>query len=68
MDQEKYILEQIRPIPFRRGRRSDKMAPLNDQEFTSYRSLIYQINWVGKESRPEVAGVASILASHVPHV
>ena len=30
----------------------------------AFRTLTKQLSWVGKESRPEVAGAASILSSH----
>ena len=36
----------------------------SDKPFTT---LVYQLSWVGKESRPEVSGVASLLSSYVHH-
>eukprot|EP00959_Pyramimonas_sp_CCMP1952_P136544 2857601-Pyramimonas_sp.AAC.1 len=65
IDQEKYILEEIRPLPLARGRLTRKDSPLDSSEFKALRSLVYKFNWVGRESRPEAAGVASILASRL---
>ena len=63
IDQQKYILEQIHPVPLSKGRRSEKNAALTPEEFAAFRSTIYRINWVAKESRPEMSGLASIMAS-----
>eukprot|EP00959_Pyramimonas_sp_CCMP1952_P465348 9488138-Pyramimonas_sp.AAC.1 len=65
VDQEKYILEEVRPLSMAKGRMSDKSAPLGPDEFKALRSLVYKFNWVGRESRPEAAGIASILASRL---
>ncbi len=61
--QSKYILEQIHPIILPKGRRQHSSGLLSSTEFEAFRSLIYRINWVGKETRPEVSGTASIMAS-----
>ena len=66
VDQEKYIIEQVHPIPLAKGRRKDGGA-LSTEEFTALRSAIYRINWVSKETRPELCGLASIMASRLPH-
>ncbi|CAE7914914.1 unnamed protein product, partial [Symbiodinium necroappetens] len=63
IDQEKYLTEQVRPVALAKHRRSCKQDPLNSEEFEAFRSAIYKVNWVAKETRPEVAGMASILAS-----
>ena len=63
IDQKKYIEEQIHPVLLAKGRRSEKDSPLQDEEFEAFRSAIYKVNWIAKESRPEVCGMASILAS-----
>ncbi|CAE6937198.1 unnamed protein product [Symbiodinium sp. CCMP2456] len=65
VDQGKYIREQIRPIALEKSRKQDKKATLNQLEFEALRSAIYKINWVAKESRPEMAGLASIMASRL---
>ena len=63
LDQHKYITENIHPITIAKHRKGDKKQPLNEEEFQQLRSLIYRINWVARETRPEVAGTASIMAS-----
>eukprot|EP00959_Pyramimonas_sp_CCMP1952_P199424 4171275-Pyramimonas_sp.AAC.1 len=65
VNQEKYILEEIRPLSVAKGRMSDKDAALLPDEFKALRSLVYKFNCVGRESRPEAAGVASIFASRL---
>ena len=65
VDQEKYTLENLRVVDLARGRRSDHSAPASPSETRSFATLVYQLNWVGKESRAEVIGVSSLLASHV---
>ena len=64
--QEKYILEQIFPVPLLRSRRGQPDAVLEKEEFEAFRCLVYKLNWVGRETRPEVAGTASIMASRLP--
>ena len=66
VDQSKYILEQVHPVPLAKGRRKDGRT-LTDEEFSSLRSAIYEVNWVAKETRPELCGLASIMASRLPH-
>ena len=63
VDQSKYIQEQVFPISLARGRRQQSGESLTAEEFTSLRSLIYKINWLARETRPEAAGLASIMAS-----
>lgn len=63
VDQEKYILENMKSVFLDRGRRADHSSPPSDVERRSCTTLIYQLNWVGKETRPEVAGAASLLAA-----
>eukprot|EP00439_Symbiodinium_sp_Y106_P059202 s5068_g8.t1 len=65
VDQEKYILEQLQPISLAKGRRAHKDEGLLPEEHTAFRSMIYRISWVGKECRPEMCGLASIMASRL---
>ena len=65
IDQEKYILEELKTVPLDRGRRSLKHSPLTPSEFTLLRSGICRLNLVAKETRPEISGSASILASRL---
>ena len=63
LQQEKYILEQLHPVALAKGRRLEKDSELTPEEFQAFRSVIYRINWVAKETRPEMSGLASIMAS-----
>ena len=63
LDQEKYITEQVTPIPLPKHRRAMKDAELTEEEFQAMRSAVYKINWIAKETRPEMSGLASIMAS-----
>ena len=66
IDQAKYILEQIAPIALAKGRRQQKTSKLTSEEFNALRSLTFKCNWLGRETRPEAAGLASIMASRLP--
>eukprot|EP00959_Pyramimonas_sp_CCMP1952_P005527 116289-Pyramimonas_sp.AAC.1 len=59
------MLEEVRTISLERGRLGQKSSPLAQPEFKALRSLIYELNWVGRGSRPEAAGAASVLASRL---
>ena len=65
VDQEKYILEELEQIKVSRGRMLNSEIACNEEEFEALRSLVYKLNWVGRECRPEAAGVASIIASNL---
>ena len=65
LDQEKYIVEKIEAVQLTRGRRSMKEAPLDEQEFKDFRSMLYKISWVAHQTRPEAAGTVSILSSRL---
>lgn len=64
--QQTYIMEQVFPIALGRGRKASKDSLLTKEEFMAFRSLTYKLNWLGRGSRPEVAGTASIMASRLP--
>ena len=66
VDQEKYISENIAPMKLDSNNRSDKTRKLDKGEIHLYRSMCAQIQWVARESRPEVAGSASMLNSALP--
>ena len=65
LNQEKYILEKLQILKLGRGKLSDKQAPLAGDDFEAYRSLLYKVNWLGHQTRPEVAGVVSLLSSRL---
>lgn len=64
-DQHKYITEKIHSFKLAKGRLSDKASLLTTEEFEPYRSLLYRVNWVVHQTRPEAAGVVSILSSRL---
>ena len=66
VDQGKYIQEQVHPVPLLKGRRSSPESHLNEEEFNALRSLVFKINWLARESRPEASGLASLMASRLP--
>eukprot|EP00959_Pyramimonas_sp_CCMP1952_P147877 3094700-Pyramimonas_sp.AAC.1 len=63
--QEKCILERLQKIRLARGRRGNREAPHVGGEVVAFRSLVYRLQWVGRETRAEAAGAASILATRV---
>eukprot|EP00435_Cladocopium_sp_Y103_P073799 s91_g45.t1 len=65
MHQEKYIMEKIFPHKLPKGKMSDKTTLLLGEDFEIYRSLLYKVNWVAHQTRPEAAGVVSLLASRL---
>ena len=65
MHQEKYILEKIQPVKMTPGRKAEKADQLTSEEFELFRSMLYRIAWVTHQTRPEAAGVVSILASRL---
>eukprot|EP00959_Pyramimonas_sp_CCMP1952_P355542 7446674-Pyramimonas_sp.AAC.1 len=54
-------------MPLERSRRADLDSPLSPAEIRSCRAAIAQVQWVARESRPDVAGGASILAGAMPN-
>ena len=62
IDQEKYILKNIRGVEVPRGRRGQLDLPATESEKRAFATTVYHINWVAKEVRPEVAGAAFLLA------
>lgn len=47
MNQEKYIIEKMEAVHLSKGRRSNKDAPLSEEEFKDFRSMLYRAldNW-----------------------
>ncbi len=58
-------MEHVHPIVLPSGRLTNGSDDLSVGEFESLRSLVYKLAWVGKETRPEASGTASILAQHL---
>ena len=46
VDQGKYVLEQVHPVPLPRGRKAQKDDALSTEEFNALRSLVYKVNWL----------------------
>ncbi len=67
MHQEKYIIENLQPLKLSKGRMADRSSQLSQEEFELFRSLLYKVNWVAHQTRPEAAGVVSILASRLKY-
>ena len=65
MDQEKYIIEKLEAVDLKKGRRSNKEADLEPEEFVGFRSMLYRVSWVAHQTRPEAAGTVSILSSRL---
>ena len=49
----------------RKGRMSNPDSLLSNDEFELLRSTVFRLNWLGRECRPEAAGVASIVVSNL---
>ena len=58
-------MKNYNPSEWKKGRLGQPDAPTTPSEFQSLRSAIYKVAWVGRESRPEAAGAASILAGRL---
>lgn len=67
MHQQKYILEKVFPVRLSKGRKTDKQSSLETSEFEEFRSMLYRVNWLAHQTRPECAGVVSILSSRLHH-
>ena len=65
VSQEKYVVEQVFPMTLSKDRKKASTERLSQAEFEQFRSLIFKLNWLGRETRPEAAGVASIMASRL---
>ncbi|CAK0800566.1 unnamed protein product, partial [Prorocentrum cordatum] len=66
VDQEKYIREQLSTMYLTKDRRSQPESPLSRDEISSHRTVAVQVQWLARESRPDVAGSASLLAAALP--
>lgn len=61
VNQEKYILEQVRPMKLDKGQRAQTSDYLISSEIIAYRSMAAVIQWEARESRLDVASSASLL-------
>ncbi|CAK0893332.1 unnamed protein product, partial [Prorocentrum cordatum] len=68
VDQEKYILEQVRPMRLDKERVKCPEELLDARELRDYRGLVAKILWAARQSRPDVSGSASMLSAECPQV
>ena len=47
---KKYIVEDLQEVSLSRQRRAQKKEPVTVEEFTALRSVVYKINWLGREA------------------
>ena len=68
MHQQKYIVEKVFPVRLSKGRKMDRQSPLENTEFEEYRSMLYRVNWLAHQTRPECAycqySILSVEQSH----
>ncbi|CAE7436187.1 RE1 [Symbiodinium necroappetens] len=65
MHQEKYVIEKVKALELSKNRRAQKDSPLNEKEAEEFRSMLYRISWLAHQTRPEAAGLTSILSSRL---
>ena len=65
--QAKFVQERLSPIAIPRGRRSDKKSETTDGEKRQLRAVWGSINWVQRESRPDVSALASLGMGSLNH-
>ena len=65
--QAKFVQERLSPIVIPRGRRSDKKSETTDGEKRQLRAVWGLINWVQRETRPDVSALASLGMGSLNH-
>ena len=65
MSEEKYITEKLHQVKVPKGMLGDKQASLTTDLFEEYRSMLYRISWLAYQTRPEAAGIVSLLSSRL---
>ena len=63
--QEKYSTEKLHQIKVPRGMLSKKDEMLDKDLFEEYRSMLYRVSWLAHQTRPEAAGIVSLLSSRL---
>ena len=58
--QAKFVRERLSPIVIPKGRRSDKKSETSDEEKRQLRAVWGSVNWVQRETRPDVSALASL--------
>ena len=65
MSQEKYIVEKVHQLKVPRGMLSSKESTLSSEMFEEFRSMLYRVSWLAHQTRPEAAGIVSLLSSRL---
>ena len=65
--QDKFVQERLSPIVIPRGRRSDKKSETTDGEKRELRAVWGSVNWVQRESRPDLSALASLGMGSLNH-
>lgn len=65
MTQEKYITEKLHQLKVPRGLLAEKDKLISGDLFEEYRSMLYRVSWLAQQTRPEAAGIVSILSSRM---
>ena len=58
--QAKFVRERLSPITIPKGRRSDKKSETSDGEKRQLRAVWGSVNWVQRETRPDISALASL--------
>ena len=58
--QAKFVRERLHPIVIPKGRRSDKKSETTDGEKGQLRAVWGLVNWVQRDTRPDVSALASL--------
>ena len=58
--QAKFIEERLEPINIPKGRKSDKTVETSPGEKSQLRAVWGAVNWVQRETRPDVSGISSL--------
>ena len=63
----KFVQERLSPIVIPRGRRSDKKSETTEGEKRQLRAVWGSVNWVQRETRPDVSALASLGMGSLNH-
>eukprot|EP00959_Pyramimonas_sp_CCMP1952_P202708 4239207-Pyramimonas_sp.AAC.1 len=60
------MVDEIEMINITAGRRATPDEPCNDQEISALRAVAGSLNYVGRETRPDLSGPVSLLQGTFP--
>ena len=55
----------MKAIELSESRGAQKESPLLEAEMEAFRSMLYRVSWLSHQTRPEAAGMTSILSSRM---